>query len=56
MFCSRLEEEAWLRREKLAQEAFRRQQEKEEKAQREKEEREVGTHVCVHEGGGREGR
>jgi hypothetical protein len=36
-----LEHEAWLEREKKAQDEFRRKREKEEKAQKEKEEREV---------------
>ena len=40
-FCRLLEHEAWLEREKKAQDEFRRKREKEEKAQKEKEEREV---------------
>ena len=36
-----LEHDAWLERERVAQEAFRKQREREEEAQREKEEREV---------------
>ena len=40
--CLRLlEHEAWLERERVAQEVFRVQREREEKAQKEKEEREV---------------
>ena len=40
-FCRLLEHEAWLEREKKAQDVFRRKREKEEKEQKEKEEREV---------------
>ena len=36
-----LEHEAWLERERIAQEVFRKQREREEQAQKEKEEREV---------------
>ena len=42
-----LEHEAWLERERLAQEAFRKQREREEEAQREKEEREVYIEMPV---------
>ena len=41
MCFRRLENEAWLERERVAQETFRKQHEKEEQALREKEEREV---------------